>query len=418
MSGPITLFDKSFLQSLSVDESAWFDIFFIANVCPLFFVETLADLEKSSLGKRSPEQEVRVIADKFPEMQGSPNAYHGELAIANLLGQPIAMTGQIHLAGGRLVKVGNSANSIYEPSPEAEAFRRWQECEFLEVERQYARTWRKKLSTLDLMEAAKAITTRWMDDQSCRTLEDAAISAQNLLCAPNRQADCIRLAFLFLDIPQQYQGQILELWKRANFPPLYRFAAYAAYVLSVELFFQVALANSLISTERPSNRVDIACLFYLPFCTIFVSSDRLHQKCAPLFLRNDQQFVCGDDFKKGCKELNEFYSRLPQETKDQGLMSFAVDPPKQAQFLVTQLWDRHLPGWRERQEFSQEDRAMIESYVKEKMSKMVNAGPLDETEIAVSRENTDSILLKRMIKRKRGSWWQVDKNLTFPRINK
>ena len=46
MTGPITLFDKSFLQSLNLDESVWFDHFFLTNVCPLFYVETLADLGK------------------------------------------------------------------------------------------------------------------------------------------------------------------------------------------------------------------------------------------------------------------------------------------------------------------------------------------------------------------------------------
>jgi hypothetical protein len=34
--GPIALFDKSFLQAISLDESVWFDHFFLAVVCPLF----------------------------------------------------------------------------------------------------------------------------------------------------------------------------------------------------------------------------------------------------------------------------------------------------------------------------------------------------------------------------------------------
>ena len=44
--GPITIFDKSALQALSMDEAVWFDAFFLANVVPVFYVETLADLEK------------------------------------------------------------------------------------------------------------------------------------------------------------------------------------------------------------------------------------------------------------------------------------------------------------------------------------------------------------------------------------
>jgi hypothetical protein len=69
--GLIALFDKSFLQSLSVDESVWFDHFFIPNICPLFYVETLADLEKSVREGRTPEREVGRIAEKTPVMRGA-----------------------------------------------------------------------------------------------------------------------------------------------------------------------------------------------------------------------------------------------------------------------------------------------------------------------------------------------------------
>jgi hypothetical protein len=57
--GPNALFDKSFLQSLSVDESVWFDHYFYAVVCPLFYLETLADLEKAVREGRTPETELR-----------------------------------------------------------------------------------------------------------------------------------------------------------------------------------------------------------------------------------------------------------------------------------------------------------------------------------------------------------------------
>jgi hypothetical protein len=126
--GPMTLFDKSFLQSLSVDESVWFDYFLIANVCPLFYVETLADLEKpTGEGRtRTPEHEVELIAQKFPEMHGSPNAYHVDLCLANLMGRDIPMTGQIFLAGDRTVQVDGKTGVVFEQSPELEAFIRWQ----------------------------------------------------------------------------------------------------------------------------------------------------------------------------------------------------------------------------------------------------------------------------------------------------
>jgi hypothetical protein len=78
--GPTALFDKSFLQSLSVDEAVWFDAHFISVVCPVFFVETLADLAKDPTERGPADRVVRVIASKFPEMHGSPCANHRDSA--------------------------------------------------------------------------------------------------------------------------------------------------------------------------------------------------------------------------------------------------------------------------------------------------------------------------------------------------
>lgn len=103
--GPIALFDKSFLQSLSLDESVFFDRFFLAVICPMFYVETLADLEKQVRHGRTPEQEVGIIANKVPEMSGTPCAYHIDAAIGTLFGHDLPMDGRIPRAGGRAVKV-------------------------------------------------------------------------------------------------------------------------------------------------------------------------------------------------------------------------------------------------------------------------------------------------------------------------
>ena len=87
----------------------------------MFYLETLADLDKSVRQGRTPEQEVGLIADKFPEMHGSPSARHTVLCVGDLLGDSVPITGQIPLAGGRLVKSGGKKGVVYEKSPEAEA---------------------------------------------------------------------------------------------------------------------------------------------------------------------------------------------------------------------------------------------------------------------------------------------------------
>lgn len=71
--GPTLIFDKSALQGLSVDESMWLENFFITNITPLFFVETLADLEKEVRAGRTPEDIVGNIALKTPDMSCANN---------------------------------------------------------------------------------------------------------------------------------------------------------------------------------------------------------------------------------------------------------------------------------------------------------------------------------------------------------
>ena len=174
--GPIALFDKSFLQSIGIDESVWFDHFFIPMVCPIFYVETLGNLAKETTS-RSPEAIVRDIANKFPEWRGSPCAFHADLALSNLLGHHIGPDYQIPRSGGRTVKSG----TVFDVTPEEQAFRRWQKGEFHEVERLAAAVWRKALGELDLVAVGKEMRALGFTQKTCKTLKDAKAIADALV---------------------------------------------------------------------------------------------------------------------------------------------------------------------------------------------------------------------------------------------
>ena len=172
--GPVALFDKWFLQWLSLDESTRLDHFFYPTICPLFYVETLADLAKNSSAGRVPEDLVRTIADKTPVLAGGPCMHHGTLCIANLMGQPVPMNGQVPRAGGRIVKGPDGKRGVvYDHSPEAEAFARWQNGKFDDVERKFAAGWRKMLTTLDLTAIAEKMRAVGIDPKQCNTIEKA-----------------------------------------------------------------------------------------------------------------------------------------------------------------------------------------------------------------------------------------------------
>ena len=79
--GPSTVFDKSALQALSVDEAVWLEAHFLANVTPLFYVETLADLEKAAAEGRTPEEAVGSLAAKTAA-DAYPKATHVPLPVS------------------------------------------------------------------------------------------------------------------------------------------------------------------------------------------------------------------------------------------------------------------------------------------------------------------------------------------------
>ena len=135
----------------------------------------------------------------------------------------------------------------------------------------------------------------------------------------------------------------------------------------------------------------MAYLYYLPFCHVFVSSDKLHKKCAPLFMRHDQTFVWGTELKGDLAKLNEFYSHLPQDEKDKGLTAFAPRPPQLKDCVVTRLWDTYL-------------------YTGGKSKTSVDSAEPAQSRSAKS-EDTSWAIFQRSVHKKRGTWYQLPKDL-------
>src|SRR5271169_3071407 len=106
--GPSLIFDKSALESLNIDEAVLLDNFYLSNITPLFFVECLADLEKSIRSNSTPEQLVGSLADRTPEAQSCANVYHMKILNAELTGQfdLKGVLGRPLLEGGKPIQLG------------------------------------------------------------------------------------------------------------------------------------------------------------------------------------------------------------------------------------------------------------------------------------------------------------------------
>ena len=329
--------------------------------------------------------------------------YHGELATLDLLGREMPIWPQIPRAGGRYVKDG----VIFEASPEEQAFQRWSEGRFDDLERLNATAWRKGLEELDLAAVAKEVRELGFNPQRTKTLADVKKAAVELANGTANPYARLALIAQFLRLPPALYAQTVRRWNRSSVNTLPEFAPYAAHVLSVEMFFQIALGAGLIGSERPSNRTDIAYLFYLPLCMAFVSSDKLHRNTAPLFMGPNQEFIWGADLKAALKTINAHFLQLPEEVREQGISSFAGRPPPDN--LVADLWDRHLrSGYRDEKPaaMTPEQSAALVARLKEftKRQTAPDQQPL-------RHEDVQMMALQRMVKRKRGSWWQVPKGL-------
>jgi hypothetical protein len=220
----------------------------------------------------------------------------------------------------------------------------------------------------------------------------------------------LKLTLAVLGLPPRAEPFITAEWKKAGFPPLIKYSPFAAHVLAVELFFQIALAANLISTQDANNRTDISYLFYLPFCMVFVSSDRLHEKVAPLFMRPDQQFVWGPDLKADLRRLVEHYSALPQAEKEKGVIRFASTPPKDDNGLVSKLWDRYLRPWREPERPVEQDPLKNEALLKE-LKRLVDLPAVSVDEFEPDSEDVAMMSVQHQIRTRRGSFRMVSEEV-------
>ena len=121
--GPVLIFDKSFLESLNPDEAALLDQFFLSNITPLLFIETLADLEKQVRRGRTPEGVVGSLAYKTPDINSQPNAHHRTLIAGELSGSgEIDMRfGRPIVSGGKHTELEGRTGIVFEQPPEEEA---------------------------------------------------------------------------------------------------------------------------------------------------------------------------------------------------------------------------------------------------------------------------------------------------------
>lgn len=403
--GPVTLFDKSFLHSLSLNEAVWFDHFTLAVVCPIFYVETCSDLKKEGLTEKQAKHLVGVLAAKAPQVSGTPNVFHRDMCITNLVGNEIEMSGRVSVRGGRAVSNGESSGYVFENFPELLAFERWKEGQFEEIEKVVATNWRGSVASLTVDFIDGCLNDLEVDLSSCNSLDAAYQIAHATVLDRAKAFKLILFLVKALNINdfilvQEIQKTLLDNAKVGREP----IGAYASFYAKLELFYFIAIKKRFMSLNH---RADILYLAYLPFCYVFVSTDRSHKMSVKYFLRDDQIFINGAELKADLNKLDQHYkTTIPDEEKIKGMMSFASFPPQTGDFLVTKMWDKVIgQKWRlgDPPRMSPEK----EKELIDELDKKTNSETLPEDEIDFDLDSADFLTLKRTVSVKRGDWFQL-----------
>jgi hypothetical protein len=407
--GPILIFDKSALQALSVDEANWLDNFFMTNITPLFFAETLADLEKEIRDGRSPEQVVGNLALKTPDMSATACAHHWKIMSGVLAGREMPMDGRIPRDFGQVVNLDGKAGIFYAKGQEEEALERWYQGEFLDVERQIAKQWRRGLSAVNYDELYPFFE-KWFHIGKPKTEAEVKRLAEAYIDGSPTAASLV-FGMTMLGVIDEAQTIVMKRWAEAGQPSIGTFAPYFRHIYLVDLFFNLAIAADIISRERPSNKIDLAYLYYLPFCQIFTSRDKLHRRTVPLFLRDEQSFVDGAELKADLAKLDAHYSALPDEVKISGFHKFATHPPFDDSLLVTRLWDKHLPGWREiAANAKPPDQSEHKKLIAE-LNRIEEAAKISDPHAEIAIEDTQFMQIIRTPRRVKGKWVRYPPNI-------
>lgn len=344
--GPILIYDKSAMQRLKKDEARWLTHFFRCNITPVYMQEVLGDLAASPK-RGSPESMVAALAARTSALGSMPNVEHLELISMEVQGNPVEMRGVPVVGGGqRITDATGKAGVFFDESPEDRALRRWMEGGFNEQERRHATGYRKRARSVDLeafVRATKAIQPK--GTKLAETLQDVLAAVDALIDNEATQFRTLNLALEHFDQPLHIRTHVKKHWVAYGRQPIRRFLPYTHHCLRVSTLFYMGVGLSVIP-QRPTNVIDMQYLFYLPFCMVFTSADKLHHDMAPLFTNATRLYVPCDELQAGLRTLADHYDAHGDELKVQGSARFARYPPLELDTVIHRLYDQTMPTWR------------------------------------------------------------------------
>ena len=334
------ILDKSTFQSLSRDELVRLCYYYKHNIPPVLTMEILGDLKKEAAdGKAPSEERVKDFAKKLFPSDTIVNVHYTFLIEDALVGgDPPSLDGRPNInVKPPVVSSSGQKGFIVDESEEEKAIYNWREGNFSLADKVLSELWRTTTTNESVLKNLKnrlsgSFPTKIKDFEELNRLVDEHISSPG-----NQQNLLIYLMETYLSHKSDIAVQVWQRWIREGMPPLKKFAPYAFHCLKVDFLFWYGLTSELVGT-RPTNRVDLEYLYYLPFCNVFSSNDKVHKNLTPLLLQPYQQFIVGTDLKQDLKAIVDHLNTLDQEE----IKKLKNKPPVIQTSFTFKLWQKYF----------------------------------------------------------------------------
>jgi hypothetical protein len=342
------IIDKSLFQSLSNKALSPLDRHFDVVIPPILIKEILGDLSvKRKIKEREIDMEAFVskMADRFGVNSIVCHNYKTLLFHA-LIGYPTPMDGRIVAAGLTPVKTadGKTGFKVLETDDDR-SLTRWQQQQFTVEEAFWSYRWQKIKQFISTKFYLKKLDEMGVTIAPFKSLEELNNSVENILNNPNIQGRLLGMIHREFQVPYEIQKYANLRWFYQKRPLLRDFAPYAAYCLKANLLLAIGKCNeNILGGSHEHDLRDLEYCYYLPFCEIFASDDKIHRKLIELLMRPDQEFIgreLGDDLQR----LGEYWHSLTLDQKVEHSRIFGFRPPPDENSIVRKLWEKFRPDY-------------------------------------------------------------------------
>lgn len=337
--GPNAILDKSAFQALSLGEHEEFERYFEENVTPVLILEILGDLSKTFGGGAIPAEKVRGLASKFGGTECLNEDYRF-ICVNTLLGFDVPLDGRIFPANLTVVDDKDGAAGLIEDGPLNHLVRRLASGQATTADSELAARWRSSSQGLSLRRLNEFVNANQIVVARAVSHAEAAATASALVDTMSLQDVWLSWLLSDLSVPPHMRRDIAVRWRHRG-GVLRTFAPYAHHCLRALLTMFVAWRANIIHWQ-PTNLLDLQYLYYLPFCSVFVSDDKIHRALAPVLLRADQSFVPMMDFKLGLRHTHAHFERLSGPERAAARAKLFDWPPEGS--IIRELWLKH-PRW-------------------------------------------------------------------------